>query len=857
MISLRPIRVCGSIFLTVLWSLVIGNRVSSGHGTLRVYAGASAISPASFAAQGAATNHWAFRPITEQRIPSVRDSAWARTPIDRFVKVRLEAAALEPTSQAPRRTLIRRASFGLLGLPPAPEEIEAFESDSAPDSEAFSRVVDRLLASPRYGERWARHWLDVARYADNKGYVFFEEKTHPWAWTYRDYVVRSFNENKPYDRFIVEQIAADLGGPGADAKSLAALGFLTVGDHFSNNTHDIIDDRIDVMMRGIMGLTVACARCHDHKYDPVKTTDYYGFYGIFRGTQEPMAPPLIQNPRPTEAYEGYELELIRREGALRDFVESKHAEIRKGAFSRIREYLLAVHAQRDQPPAENFMLISDKGDLNPAVVQRWRAYLDRRDLVDPVWGLWHTFSKLDETRFESEGTLILSAMKPSQSGVGTEPTLAGSRGRSKVNPLILQAFEKSPPRSMSDVASLYAGALQAVELGSHHAIDAPEKTIESSFDKGRRAAEHELRAVLHGSEAPPDVPLQLDWGFLSLLPDRASQGEFQKLLTSFEQWLIHEPEAPPRAMILRDLPTPYDARVFLRGNPNRPGDPAPRRFLQFLDPASRPFSKGSGRLELAQSLVDISNPLTARVFVNRLWMHHFGNGLVSTPSDFGLRGADPTHPQLLDWLAHDFIRGGYDVKSLHRLLLNSAVYQQSSAPTPRSIGVDPDNRLLSRFPLQRHSFETQRDALLAVSGNLDLKTGGPPAGSDSRRRTLYGFVNRMDVPPEMTTFDFPSPSTSCPQRSATTVAPQALYLMNNEFVMQCASAMLQGANFGITPGNDISEKVQIVFQRVLGRSPAENDIRNARSFLGTDPSRERWEHYVHALLLTNEFGFTD
>ena len=799
--------------------------------------------------ESAAASHWAFRPIAHPRMPAVRDVAWPKSPIDRFILAKLEEQHLEPSLPAPRQTLIRRAAFGLMGLPPTPEEIHAFESDPAPDDQAFARVVDRMLASPRYGERWARHWLDVARYADNKGYVFFEEKTYPWAWTYRDYVVRAFNEDKPYGRFILEQLVADQLEPGPDPRSLAALGFLTVGDHFSNNIHDIIDDRIDVTTRGILGLTVGCARCHDHKHDPIKSTDYYGLYAIFRSTQEPMAPPVIDQPRLNEADECYELELIRREGLLREFVEAKHDDIKRGALSRIAEYLMAVHAQRDHPPSENFMLISDKGDLNPAVIHRWRSYLERQDPGHPVWGLWHAFARLDETNFPPQAALILKLRvgRTSDGEAANDPSQGGLEP-SAINPLIKEAFLRNPPKSMTNVAALYAAALQQIA----------EKRDQASQAAGNRAltpAEQELEAILRGPDAPPDVPKQLDWGFLSLLPDRASQAEFQKLISSVEQWLMNQAEAPPRAMVLRDLPTPYEARVFVRGNPNRPGEPAPRRFIRFLDPSERRFSKGSGRLELAQALAHPANPLTARVFVNRLWLHHFGSGLVSTPSDFGLRGAPPTHPELLDWLAHEFLQSGGGIKRLHRLILTSAAYLQSSAADSNSIAVDPENKLLSRFPLQRHSFEIQRDALLAVSGKLDLRLGGPPSDPKSNRRSVYAFVNRMDVPPEMTTFDFPNPSTSCPQRSSTTVAPQALYMMNNEFVFQCAMALVDQS--GSAEAGGFIERLRDVFLRVLGRLPSDQDLSNAQSFFGADLSKERWQRYVHALFLTNEFGFTD
>ena len=304
-----------------------------------------------------ATNHWAFQSVGAVSVPKVSNKRWARSPIDRFILARQEANKLSPSPMADRRTLIRRATFDLIGLPPTPEEVAAFVRDPQPAERAFAALVERLLDSPHYGERWGRHWFDVARYADNKGYVFFEEKTYPWAWIYRDYVVRSFNEDKPFDQFVREQLAADQLGNGRE--SLAALGFITVGDHFSNNLHDILDDRIDVVTRGLLGLTVACARCHDHKFDPVTMADYYALYGVFRSSTEPMIPPVAAAPALNETYEEFELVLIEKERRLREFVEGRHREIVQGGRTRIAEYLMAVYAQRNQPATESFMLIAD------------------------------------------------------------------------------------------------------------------------------------------------------------------------------------------------------------------------------------------------------------------------------------------------------------------------------------------------------------------------------------------------------------------------------------------------------------------------------------------------------------------
>ena len=779
--------------------------------------------------------HWAFRFPPEVNPPIVKNKRWARTAIDKFILGKLEKLGLQPAPSADKRTLVRRATFDLLGLPPTPEEVDSFLRDASPD--AFARVVERLLKSAHYGERWGRHWLDVARYADNKGYVFFEEKTYPWAWTYRDYVVRAFNEDKPFDRFVLEQLAADQLVLQGDCRTLAALGFLTVGDHFSNNTHDILDDRIDVVSRGLLGLTVGCARCHDHKFDPISQADYYALYGVFASCTEPMVPPLVEAPALKEAYEGFELELIAREHKLREYVETKHRAIVQGARTRIADYLMAVYAQRNQPATENFMLIADVGDLNPTVISRWRATLERAGAMSSIWAPWHQFAALAQTNFAELAPEVHRAVMKSD----------------RINPRVAAALSSAPLQSMKDLAERYAALLSSIDKRWQEALSNP-AVATAPPRQLPDPAEEELRGVLYGPDAAPDLPAQMDWGFLSLLPDRASQGEFQKLLKDLEQWLMHGPEAPARAMVLNDLPMAYEPRIFQRGNPNRPGASVPRRFLEVLNP--RCFSRGGGRLELAQAIVDPKNPLTARVLVNRVWLHHFGAGLVTTPSDFGLRGEPPSHPELLDWLAREFIRGGWSVKSLHRLIMNSAVYQQACvAPDEKSQSVDAENRLLSRMNRRRHDFETQRDALLAVGGTLDLKAGGPPVALSTPRRTLYTFINRLDVPPVMATFDFPSPSASCPQRARTMVAPQALYLMNNDFVADCAAAVLRRGDMATLKSR--AEKVDRLYALLFSRRPTELDLRWAGDFLGSSPDGKAWQHYVHALLLANEFVFVD
>jgi hypothetical protein len=768
-----------------------------------------------------AAAHWAFQPIANA---PVRDGS--RSSIDTHILHRLEEAGLKPGPRADTVTLIRRATLDLTGLPPTPEEVEAFQRESKSDPKgAFASQVDRLLDSPRYGERWGRYWLDVARYADNKGYVFFEDKNFPWAWTYRDWVIRAFNEDLPYDRFLLEQIAADQLDLDGDRRSLAALGFLTLGARFMNNTHDVIDDRIDVVTRGLMGLTVTCARCHDHKYDPIPQADYYSLYGVFRSSSEPILQPEFTAPSDTDEYRTFAAGMTERVTKLETFIETQRQQTMKGARDRATEYMLAVHRRRGHPNTENFMLLTDKGALIPAVIRRWEAYLKRtRRETHPVWTVWHRFFDLSDEEFAGAAARVHADLfKSTPPDDDSAPT---------INPLIADKFADQVPSTMNDVARLYGELFQSVDAQWQELL-----LQESASPPTRLEADaaEEIRQVLYGAGSPAAIPRQLGWGFLDLLPDRPTQGEFKKLIGEVEKWSKSQPGAPPRAMTLRDNESPYSPVVFLRGNPNREGTPVPRQFPQILAGSDRmPFTSGSGRLELARAIVDPTNPLTARVFVNRVWLHHFGRGLVNTPGDFGLRSSPPSHPRLLDELASALVKNGWSVKYLHRLIMNSSVYQQAAMPRtgtePKQ--VDPENRLLSHFPRRRLDFEATRDSLLAVSGALDVTMGGPPPNvlnGFTPRRTVYGFVNRMDLPGLMRAFDFPEPAATSPQRETTTIAPQALFFLNHDFVSECARRLLRRPDV-----SELSEpplRVARIYRIVFGRDPDPEEAAVARMFL--------------------------
>jgi cytochrome c553 len=660
------------------------------------------------------TNHWAWQPVKRQTVPEVGDPVWCQTPVDHFILAKLEAGGLKPNPPADKRTLIRRATFDLIGLPPTPDEVREFVNDESPG--AFAKVVDRLLASPHYGERWGRHWLDVARYSDTIGQPRRnqEDPLNPFAWGYRDYVIRSFNENKPYDEFIKEQIAADrLAGTARNPTNLAALGFLTVGDHYQGMQNDIINDRIDVVTKGFLALTVTCARCHDHKFDPIPQKDYYSLHGIFASSVEPKLEPVIGRLPNTPAFHDY-------------------------------------YAQREA--------------------------LGRREAD-------------------------LTASLP--------------------------------------------------------------KLRKSKDTQGVKQAQKELQQVVH----------------------QIAELEFTNLA------------APLRAMVLEDPVRGHDSPLFIRGEAGNRGELVPRRFLQLLSGPVRPvYTNGSGRLQLALAIASKNNPLTARVMINRIWQHHFGQGFVPTPDDFGTMSDPPSHPELLDYLALNFMTNGWNIKSIHRLILLSSVWQESCENNPRYAQADPGNRLLWRANLRRLEYEPLRDSLLAIGGRLDTNVYGRPVDlrkqPDSTRRTVYELVDRANIDDVLINFDFATPDMVTGIRHQTTVPQQALYLMNSPIVIELAKRLVAMPSF--VDSADDAARLDFLYERIYQRPASPEETALGLEFVNQTPLRDdpapadlaannpgpnhdkskqskrpgaknnrprapltSWEEYAQALLQANETSFVN
>jgi hypothetical protein len=661
-------------------------------------------------------------------------------------------------------------------------------------------------------------------------------------------VIEAFNRDLPYDHFVMEQLAADRLPSGDNRRALRALGFLTVGGRFMNNIHDILDDRIDAVTRGLLGLTATCARCHDHKFDPISMKDYYALYGVFAASVEPPVSPLYDPPPATDAYRKFEDELHKRERAVHDFLETKHNELVNAAKTRVAEYLLAAHALNGKPNTGEFMLIADGNDLNPSMIVRWQAYLDRtRKAHHPVFTLWHELAQLSASAFEAQASELLARF----------PTADPAR---PCNPLILKAFQQHPPKTLAEAAKLYGSVLNEVEKSWQETLKRNTEAKQPMPTAMAEPAQEELRQVFHAPNTPPTLAFG---GFndLELLPDRPAQGKLQELRNAVDDWRTKGTGAPPRAMTLEDLPQPRTQRVFLRGNSNNLGDQCPREVPALLSAGtSRPFAAGSGRWELAQAIVDRGNPLTARVLVNRVWLHHFGVGLVRTPSDFGLRSEPPSHPEMLDYLARWFMDNGWSIKKLHRLILCSAVYRQRSDDRPECKRVDPENTLLWKMNRRRLDFEAVRDSLLAVSGRLNGVVGGPSVkdafAAAGTRRTLYARLDRLNVPGLYRTFDFPSPDATSPQRDATTVPQQALFMMNNPFVLECANRIV--ARPEIARETETSRRISRLYELLYGLSPTKQELVLGSEFIRATPAgNSGWERFVQALLEANEFVFVD
>lgn len=763
-------------------------------------------------------SHWAFQPVQNFSPPQIADDHWSQTAIDPFILKALREAGLEPAAPASESQWLRRVYVSLTGLPPSATEVAQYQADTAPDKEA--RVVDALLKSPRYGQHLARLWLDLARYSDTKGYVYArEERFWVHAWNYRDWVINAFNEDLPYDRFLLLQLAADQVSDRRD-EDMAAMGFLTIGRRFLGVKHDIIDDRIDVVCRGTMGLTVGCARCHNHKYDPIPTTDYYSLYGVFDSSSE----QLVALPAAQSAVAQPDHPVTKMEQQLQSTLQQRRQEQAALVRTRFADYLWA-QTELHKYPADGFDQIFAKEDLLPAFVRRFQRYLLRAEPSDAKLFIpWHLYRQIPKDHFAAQSPIV------------TQGLLGGEHG--EVNALVLEQFREAP-QSLREVADRYGSLMQQVaakmlELAPECAAGG--EVVPASLGDDLRP----FWFVLFDDQGPCQVPNRGIVHTESFF-DSGTVNELWKLQGDLDRAIIQAGKQAPFALALRDNAQPENSRVFRRGNPLDQGDEVPRRFLTALSgEADTTFQQGSGRLELAQAIIDPRNPLTARVIVNRIWAHHFGRGLVPTTSDFGRRANPPSHPELLDYLAHEFVANGWSLKWLHRLLVLSATFRQNSLGPADATQLalaneqDPENRLLWRMNTHRLSFEELRDSLLLACETLDDSLQGPAAPLLQEpfptRRTVYGLIDRQFLPASFRVFDFASPDLHIPQRNETTIPQQALFLMNHPLVLHHASAL---ADRLVTTASR-EEQVQSLFLQVLKRPPTSLEMQESLEFLDGD-----------------------
>lgn len=808
--------------------------------------------------------HWSFRPVLDPVPPQVKAGTWPRTSIDRFVLAKLEEAGLQPSPSADRRTLIRRAYYDLIGLPPSWEEVQAFINDPAETPVALETVIDRLLASPRYGERWARHWLDVARFADTKDGVLMygDDRVRPFAYTYRDYVVRAFNEDLPYDRFVHEQLAADLIEPKVEPWRMAALGYLTLGRMYDNNIHDIIDDQIDTVTRGFLGLTVSCARCHDHKYDPLPTADYYSLYGVFASCEAPLELPLTVSPEQIPGGVDFEKEAAAKRADLLKYRDQQFDLLSDTARMRAGDYLMKVATTKPDPlETAIFFLSLAPEDLRAPITARWRRYLEQRgNPQDPVFGPWPELLELPEPPLGADGKPDPAATEAFTTAAASVlerwKTRADGTQPGQLNPLVREALMKGPLTDRAAVARAYGDLLKRIYEESKSAATAAGTASPPPVDEARQ----QLLDVLVSRESPAYFPKSQTRRYMSRVETDTFSGKLQEL----DRMAVKSPSAPPRAMVVLDADTPYNPRIFVRGNASQQGKPVPRQFLELLSPGERtPFAQGSGRLDLARAITSPQNPLTARVIVNRVWMYHFGEPLVSTPSDFGKRSTAPTHPALLDHLATRFMQEGWSLKKLHRWIMTSSVYQQASTPDTKSRTVDPDNRLLWKANRQRLDFEAMRDTLLAVSGRMEPRLGGRPVDvandPQSRVRTIYGLIDRQSLPGTFRAFDFASPDQTIERRPRTMVPQQALFAINSPFVVVQAKAL--AARMDVTSAADPAGRVTATYRVVLARDPNAQELAESLEFVNGAKDEQSqltvWEQLAQVLLSSNELMYLD
>ncbi len=834
-----------------------------------------------------AQEHWAFQPLrnhSSKLAPSENasqnnslDTDRAEHWIDTFIDESLRHANLTPNAPADRRTQLRRLYLALTGLYPTNEEVESYVRDEQPG--AWERRVDALLSGSEHAEKWARLWMDIARYSDTKGYVYGrEERTFVFSRAYRDWLIGAFATDMPYDQFIRLQLAADQI-VGEDSPELAALGFLTLGRRFLAIQYDIIDDRIDTVFRGLMGLTVQCARCHDHKYDPISAKDYYSLSGVFQSCidQRVEIPSQLQKHTP-EFRQG----LAERKTKLRELTEKHRLEANDRIQKRFAEYL-ETQIELEKYPEGSFNQLSTKEDLIPALVHRWEWFLAIPQVAQhPVMRVWTTLAGISASDFESRAADVIASLEADSIGI---------------HPFVKQALDPLP-KSHRELAQRYAELIERTDKRWKEEVEQRTASEGAKPTTSREPEIESLRQLLLDRNSGfyiPDEPIDsTEWYW-----DNGTCVEIWKAQVDIDQWLLQAPDPVPEVGILRDRQLVSDARLLRRGNANLKGESVPRGFLEYITDTnngnsstgfsnstgftnSAGFTKGSGRLELADRIASADNPLTARVWVNRVWQQLFYAGLVQSASDFGTRSDRPSHPELLDALTMEFIEHGWSTRWLIRQIVTTDAFRRSSSSAnAQGVAQDPENRLLWRMNRRRLTWEETRDAFLTISGAMIRRVGGksvdPLAVGDDvlTRRSLYTTIDRQYLPMTLQNFDFANPDMHNPKRSETLIPQQALFLLNHPMPAKAARLLADDLQRSIPTATD-EVYVEGLFQRVFQRSANEAERKMAIEFLqdakapvlATDASKEGnlappanllppLAQLAQLLLLSNETFYVD
>ena len=776
-------------------------------------------------------NFWSFQPLSKPVVPTVQNNKWPKTDIDKFILAKLEQEHMTVAPAADRRILIRRATLDLTGLPPTPEEIDAFEKDKSAD--AFAKVVDRLLASPHYGERWGRMWLDVARYGEDD-YRSLEpsgsgKMVYSNAYLYRDWVIKAFNRDMPYGQFVKAQLAADQMDESVRVKMLPALGFLGQGPWYYDNgavevtRADERHDRVDVVTRGFLGLTVACARCHDHKYDPIPTKDYYSLAGVFASTryrEYPMVPKKV-----ADDYKALDDKLRDRKKLLSDVETEESSHIAETLALQASKYMMAAWKVTG-PKKEEFVNVVDEDKLDYELLDRWVKFLAKPPKYYPYLEKWQSMMK-DKGK-EEQAKPLAEEFQTTLVDIMFERRAMKEENEvivAKALPGTKKKIRNGKPSEFVTNDDFCPGC--GLELKT-----LPLEKMNLWTDVFAYELDSQAQAFQYGKMKPALLKFR-GWGLQRQLS--AEKREYMEGLNAEIKKLKDSmPPEPPFIHGVEDLDKPVTLKVGLRGSPYNLGDDAPRHFLSVLSAQPAPLEQGSGRLQLAEAIV--RQPLAMRVIVNRVWKGHFGTGIVDSPSNFGIVGKRPTHPELLDYLANRFVASGMSIKSLHRDIMLSAAYQTGSDYNEANYAKDAGNQFYWRMNRKRLDAEQIRDSLLQISDSMEPKLYGPSEEltPQLKRRTIYGTVSRYKLDTYLALFDFPSPSVSAEQRFATNVPLQRLFFMNSDFVQQEAELLAQR----VAPEPTQTARIEKAYKLVFGRLPNAEELKMGLDYLRAEPMRE-------------------